>query len=651
MSEAMLEDLLARWEDGRRTGAEPAAEELCRGRPELLDDLRRRIHALRAMDRLLDDSGPTLATAGVPDALDGLPELPGYEVLGELGRGGMGVVYKARQVALDRTVAVKMIPAWRAAGGSDEARFRAEAEAVARLAHPNIVAVHEVGRHAGRPYLVLEYVAGGSLAARIAGVPQDPRRAASVVETLARAIHAAHTAGIIHRDLKPANVLLTADGVPKLADFGLAKRLDSSAPGLTGSESALGTPAYMAPEQAAGGSSAVGPAADVYGLGSILYAMLTGRAPFQGSTGLELLQKVVASDPVPPSRLQPGIPADLETICLKCLAKEPAGRYASAAELAADLNRFLEGRTIAARPVGAVGRVWRWARRNPAVAGLMSAVAALLVAVTAVSLAAALRFAEMERRARDLADAQTDARRAAEASAAQAAANAAEAVREKERAEANFELVRRLQAELAESYARLGGAKRAAGQTENAHAFYRKSIELLEQLSRDNPDVPEFRTDLAFTLSNYGVCLINEGDRKQAMERLQQAQTLQVQLADQLPQNARAQIDLAETLRNQVQIRAGGNDAAELVETAARLARCVPLVKPGERIKDAYRQQTKAPPDYADEAVALLRAAAERGFRDAARIRADQRFAPLRDREDFRKLLSDLERPAAPSGG
>src|SRR5262245_27685604 len=334
-----------------------------------------------------DDSTPSHGRV----SRTGPPSVPGYEILGELGRGGMGVVYKARQVSLGRLVALKMILAGAHASADDRKRFRAEAEAVARLQHANIVQIHEIGESEGHPFFSLEFVEGPSLAQRLAGNPLRAADAAALVETLARAVHYAHERGIVHRDLKPANVLLQIadcrlqietiprDGqaasssaksaisnlqsaIPKIADFGLAKQLGADA-GQTRTGAVMGTPDYISPEQAAG-AKGVGPAADVYSLGAILYECLTGRPPFRNDTPLDTLLQVTSVEPMPPSRLQPKVPRDLETICLKCLEKEPHARYATARDLADDLQRFVQGRPIAARPVGRVGRLWRWARRN-----------------------------------------------------------------------------------------------------------------------------------------------------------------------------------------------------------------------------------------------------------------------------------------------
>jgi predicted Ser/Thr protein kinase len=330
--------------------------------------------------RQLDDlpPPPQPLPAAATAARSGYPQVPGFEILGELGRGGMGVVYRARQINLNRLVALKMILAGAYAGEQDRARFRAEAEAVAQLQHPNVVQIHEVGEAAGHPFFALELVDGGSLDRQLQGTPQPPRQAAQLVATLARAMHYAHRHGIVHRDLKPANVLLTADGTPKITDFGLAKRLDNPA-GQTASGAILGTPSYMAPEQAAGKSRQIGPPADVYALGAILYECLTGRAPFRAATPLDTLLLVVSTDPVPLSRLQPGMPRDLETICLGCLRKEPGQRYASALALADDLERFVKDEPIRARRVTLVEWVWRWGRHHRLVAGLGGAVVVLLL--------------------------------------------------------------------------------------------------------------------------------------------------------------------------------------------------------------------------------------------------------------------------------
>jgi WD40 repeat protein/serine/threonine protein kinase/tetratricopeptide (TPR) repeat protein len=395
------------------------------------------------------------AGAATPPAVPGLrhgpaPSVPGYELLGELGRGGMGVVYRARQLSLNRPVALKVLLAGAHATAEELARFHTEAETAARLRHPAIVTVYEVGAHDGLPYCAMELVEGGTLAARVRGRPQPPRAAAELVATVARGAHAAHQEGIVHRDLKPSNILLRnkpeirnskfetnsnpesqnkpetpnpkpgggspglgligdsglivsnfefriSNFEPKIADFGLAKWLGAEG-ARTQTGMVAGTPSYMAPEQARGERQAVGVPADVWALGAILYECLTGRPPFQAPTALETLQQVCDADVLPPRRLQPGVPRDLETVCLKCLHKDPARRYGNAAALAIDLKRFLDGRPVWARRVGPAGRLVRWGRRNPVVAGLLGLVAAVLVAGVA---GITWQMGEARREARD----------------------------------------------------------------------------------------------------------------------------------------------------------------------------------------------------------------------------------------------------------
>jgi tetratricopeptide (TPR) repeat protein len=409
-------DLLSRYRQLRAQGQTPSPEELCRACPELLPAL---------MQRLAEDA-PTTApgaqplvgtipptplpgTAAAPgkprsggsgSSVPPRPEVPGYEILGELGRGGMGIVYKARELAADRIVALKMILAGGHADPEDLVRFRIEAEAVCRLQHANIVQVHEISEHNGLPYFSLEYCSGGSLADTLDGTPLPAERAARLIEPLARAIQAAFQQGIIHRDLKPANVLLADSGEPKITDFGLAKRLDAATVH-TQTGAVMGTPSYMSPEQAAGRTKELGPATDIYGLGAILYELLTGRPPFKAATAMETMQQVVKQEPASPRLLQPTTPRDLETICLKCLQKEPRKRYASAAELANDLGRFLTGQPIHAQPIGTTERLWQWCRRNPMVAGLTAAIAGLVIVFAIGATIAAVAYKDTATRERE----------------------------------------------------------------------------------------------------------------------------------------------------------------------------------------------------------------------------------------------------------
>jgi WD40 repeat protein len=395
------------------------------------------MHEVLQSSRCMD----SLLTPGPLPVGSDWPAVPSYELRRELGKGGMGVVYLAEDLALKRPVAIKLIRNGPGARRKDLARFRTEAEAVARLHHPNLAQVYGVGEHRDAPYLVLEYVEGGSLERLLNGTAQPPRDAACLVETLARAVHHAHERGVVHRDLKPANILLCrkaearhpspddqprlSDFDPKVSDFGLAKFLASGV-GVTSTGAVLGTPGYMPPEQIRGEADGIGPATDVYALGALLYELLTGRLPFQGASAAEILLRALAEEPLPPRRIEPRVPRDLETICLKCLEIRPGQRYASARALAADLARFLAGEPVAARPAGGLERARKWARRRPAVAALAAAV----VAVTAVAFAtitAQWRAAEGARRKAE------EAQRDAEAATLRADAARAKEAQERQR--------------------------------------------------------------------------------------------------------------------------------------------------------------------------------------------------------------------------
>ncbi len=327
-----------------------------------------------------------------------------YEFLEEIARGGMGVVYKARQRSLNRIVAIKMILAGRLANQTDLRRFRAEAQTAARLRHPNIVAIHEVGEHEGLPFFSMDYIEGYNLAQLVQNKPFPVKKSAAYVKTIAEAVHFAHSQGVLHRDLKPSNILIDQADHPHITDFGLAKRFDAPSDSavqpsdLTLTGQVLGSPNFMPPEQGAASSKRnIGPASDVYSLGAILYQLLTGRPPFLAETLSQTLRLVAESEPTSPRLLNPGIPRDLETICLKCLAKEPARRYPSAAEFAEELGRFLKNLPIHARPARQVERLWRWCRNHPAIASLTALVALLMAAVSIISTVSAARLHQANR--------------------------------------------------------------------------------------------------------------------------------------------------------------------------------------------------------------------------------------------------------------
>jgi serine/threonine-protein kinase len=383
-------------------GERPTLDEMVERFPQYAAELRLQIGLHHAMETR--DGQPTCASgesrstlpldqrSDPAEELAGLPVVPGYEIVGVLGRGGMGIVYRAYRTELNRQVAIKMVHAGAQASARTLARFRVEAEAVARLQHPNIVQVHDVGQHAGSPFLVLELVEGQNLAQRISGTPQPARWAAEIVEKIARAVHAAHHQGVVHRDLTPSNILLTDDGTPKIADFGLAKLVIGGGERRTQTGEIVGTPSYMAPEQASGRLGEIGAATDVYALGAILYELITGRPPFKGESPLETMRQVVNDQPVAPSRLRSKLPRDLEVIALKCLHKEPQRRYLQALDLAEDLHRFLEGRPILARRASIVERSWRWCRRNPGLAAASITAAAALASLFVGTAVAAWTF-------------------------------------------------------------------------------------------------------------------------------------------------------------------------------------------------------------------------------------------------------------------
>ncbi len=426
-SEQRLNQVLAVFLRAAEAGEAPDRQELLARHPDLAAELEAffadhdRLRQLAAPLRSVGEAAPPPAEAATlaPDSgsataapLGTVRYFGDYELLEEIARGGMGVVYKARQVRLQRLVALKMILTGQLASPQDVQRFHTEAEAAANLDHPNIVPIFEVGQHEGQHYFSMKLIEGGSLAQQIPRFRSDGRATARLLATVARAVHYAHQHGILHRDLKPANILLDADGEPHVTDFGLAKRVEGGND-LTQSGAIVGTPSYMAPEQARA-EKGLSTAVDVYSLGAILYELLTGQPPFRAATPLDTLLQVLEREPQPPHVANPQVDRDLATVCLKCLEKDPARRYPSALALAEDLGRWLEGEPISARPVGRAERAWRWCRRNPAVAALTGALALLLVVVAAGASFSAVYFRRAAEQERDLAKTADDARHAAD---------------------------------------------------------------------------------------------------------------------------------------------------------------------------------------------------------------------------------------------
>jgi tetratricopeptide (TPR) repeat protein len=512
----------------------------------------------------------TTATAGPTER----PVIPDFEIVDILGRGAMGVVYKARQVSLNRLVALKMILSGGHASEAEVERFRVEAEAAARLQHPHIVQVYGFGVHEGRPYLWLEFVNGDSLQKTAAGVPQPVVAAARLVQQLAQAMECAHQQGIVHRDLKPANVLLAAkppaaeyipsakppaaEYIPKITDFGLAKRLeDESSQTRTGS--ILGTPSYMAPEQAEGRSREVSPLADVYALGAILYELITGRPPFRGPSVLETLEQVRTQEPVPPSRLLPRVPHDLETICLKCLQKEPHKRYASAATLAEDLRRFVAGEPIRARPVSTAERLWRWSRRNPRVALLTAAVFTMLLTVAVGATWFALMLSrekaatlQAQREAEENAARERDARNLADQKAREA--QEAQAIAGKQRALALGTLrtlITKVQQHLSEN-----GQARALRQE-----LLQAALDGLKQVSAASAADTGLRDRGLASVHNQMAQIFEQlGRTEEAYQQYRQMHTILKALAEADPQSdlARGNLAVAEALLGDLSLRRRG---------------------------------------------------------------------------------------------
>ncbi|MBI5759608.1 MAG: serine/threonine protein kinase, partial [Planctomycetales bacterium] len=576
------------------------------------------------------------------EPLGKLPQVPDYEVLGELGRGGMGVVYKARQVRLNRTVALKMILDSAHVNDESLARFQREAEAVAQVQHPNIVQIYEIGDHDGLPFFSLEFVDGGSLDRLVSGEPFPLRDVAGLVETIARAMHFAHEHGIIHRDLKPANILLArsttahalpastastkpsaqaelstvpeqphgvsgdsitarpdsrpslADFVPKITDFGLAKKLEGDA-AATLSGAVMGTPSYMAPEQAAGRTHEIGPLADVYALGAILYNLLTGRPPFRAESVVDTLRLVIDSDPISPRLLDPTLDRDLETICLKCLEKDPQRRYPSALDLASELLRYRTGMPIEARPISAPARAWRYCKRRP----LVSSFAALFILSMLVGISVSRFFAVLANNRATLLQSnntklkdanETSEKRRIAAEEATAVARGQSQLALKSLESVIFDIQRKLDnvpgagnlqrsllqtalarlqevsdqfasrsaidrntvtalVDLGDVFLRIGaatsGGAHADGSLTAARKVYRQAFDIAQKLAAANPSVAQAQSDLSLSYNRLGDVQLRSGQVTEALGSYEKGLAISQKLAAADPSDAQAQRDLS----------------------------------------------------------------------------------------------------------
>jgi eukaryotic-like serine/threonine-protein kinase len=636
------------------------------------------------------------------------PQVAGYEILGVLGRGGMGVVYKARQKGLNRLVALKMIIGGAHAGAGERGRFEAEALAVAKLQHTNIVQVYEVGDSDGLPYFSLEFIDGGSLSDKMDGKPLPARIAVGVVEQLARAVHYAHSNGIVHRDLKPANILLkTQDDTdpnaetkpdygthsrlgalrlpftPKITDFGLAKDLQSES-GLTGTGAIMGTPSFMSPEQAEGKTKEIGPATDIHALGAILYDALTGRPPFLGADPMATIMQVRLMEPVPPSRWQPGLPRDLETVCLKCLEKAPARRYATAGELADDLRRFLNDEPVHARPTAWWEKVWKWCRRRPATAGLIALGAVMILG--GATLAATFAHWQHQR-----AETEHELRTEAENERNRARVQEQLAQQESARAQANFDAARdamdsfltrvgderlrreprteRLQAQLLEdalkfydrflktgdgadpgvrreagwAYQRAGRVREMLGKRADAIAAYRQAVRLFADLDQQEPTEAINRKGLADSYRQLAIALEADNQRAEADQAFSAAKEILDQLVAQEPADPVYRVELAVLLNNRGTQLASRRQA---VEAAGAYRDALSVLEAGGGLKSVRLESAKT---HANLGTLLLTMNQIVAGRDNLQ-RAVAQFEQLAENEDDPRYAHELGRATANLG-
>jgi tetratricopeptide (TPR) repeat protein/predicted Ser/Thr protein kinase len=587
--EERLQEILLAYLEAVEAGQQPDRRSLLERHPDLAAELSAFFAEQDRLDRWAEPlrvvaaargatpplaAGETVRAPDTPPAQAGL-RIGGYELLEEIGRGGMGVVWKARQEGANRVVAVKLVRPDPLGGEEQVRRFRNEAEIVAQLDHRHIVPLYDVGEYGGAVYFSMKLLDGGSLADRLSHFTADPRAAARIVAEVARAVHHAHQRGVLHRDLKPSNILLDADGRPHVTDFGLAKRIevDSS---LTQSGALVGTPSYMAPEQTSARKGAVTTATDVHGLGAVLYALLTGRPPFQAETVLETLEQVKSRDPDPPRSRSPRVDPDLETVCLKCLQKEPERRYVSAEAVADDLQRWLDGQPLQARPLARAARFWRWCRRNPVVASLAALSVLLLVTMAAGAVVSIVLLSHKQ--------SQTEAAYQAENSQRQLAderllialrviddmylqvaqkwladePHMTQVQREflLKTVERYQELARanstdpRLRGATGHAYLRVGDIEFKLGHLGKAEQAYGWAIQQFRVLTAESPAASEFREELGLSLVHLGNVFKEVHRIPEARACYREAIALKEQLVDSSPNEAKYRVQLGGTLHN-----------------------------------------------------------------------------------------------------
>jgi hypothetical protein len=636
--EHRLHEIIAVYLQADQEGQNPSRQELLDLHPDLAEELRAFFADHDKLKRWAEPpplASRRAAALAAPSAGTQVRYIGDYELLGEIASGGMGVVYRARQRSLNRVVALKMIRGGILAGGAETRRFQSEAETAANMDHSNIIPIYEVGDYQGQPYFTMKYIEGGNLSQHVPRLVDDPRAAAKLMLTVARAVHHAHERGLLHRDLKPGNILVDAKGQPHITDFGLAKReAKLGEPSLTQTGAIVGTPSYMAPEQASGRSASLTKAADIYSLGAILYELLTARPPFKAATPLDTLRQVADQEPKPPRALNPRLPRDLETICLKCLSKEPQKRYVSAEELARDLECFLEGLPIQARRRGLLGRAFNWSRRRVRVAVIVILLLGLLMlfalrlsvvrvqrerALVAFLEAEAARAAQIERDfqlARQTVDELLTGTVDMELSGQPALIPTQRKLLQEAMDFYQLTLEEKgndapHQFEKAKAQLRVGEIQLRLGNLADAENSTRTGIALLRKKPLGGPIERDYQAQFVHAYGTLGIELLEQGKHQQA---------------------SNATKDLLELQYGQY---------SDYRRAAGVMARCVALAEGDPRLP--HEEGRHLAGTYAKQAVELLRKALQSGFKNVEDLKKARDLEAVRSRSDFRDLVRELE--------